>query len=290
LSHSSKGFIYATTGEQYTILARRSARNLRAVMPDAQIDLFTDQSVDDPVFNQIHRLKDSWFRPRMQALSHSRFYRTIVLDADLIVVGDIAELFDAVDRCDLAASISTGRPPLMYRSQPEIPRNFPYVNAGMMVVKRTRRMMSLLLEWDHMMRANGLRKDQPALRWLLFHRRVPFQVLAQEYNLVNLDLLRMWEPHYGAPRVLHVQALHKSPPGDPNTPFELESVLGPDQLAAILNRQAAEVKQAADVPSGKANPTGRPPSRRARLRLLILASRRHYGHMFQHLLANLKGR
>lgn len=102
VTSGSRGFVFATTGEQYTTLARRAARTLRGVMPQCNIDLFTDRAVDDDVFDQIHRLDHNWFRPKMQAIRESRFERTIVMDADLVVVADISEVFQVLDHCDIA--------------------------------------------------------------------------------------------------------------------------------------------------------------------------------------------
>lgn len=72
-----KGFVFAATGDICVTLARRAARSLRLVHPGAEIDLFTDVRVDDSVFNQVHRLSESWFRPKMEAVLKSRFERTI---------------------------------------------------------------------------------------------------------------------------------------------------------------------------------------------------------------------
>jgi hypothetical protein len=255
----TKGFVYATTGAGYTALARRSARNLRQAHPNVLIDLFTDQAVDDPVFNRIHKVQDSWFRPKMEALLRSRFDVTVLLDSDTIPLDHVDELFGAVSNCDLAAAMSTGRPLAMYMDQPDIPRAFPYLNAGVMVVRRNLRSQMLIREWQDMVRRNGLAKDQPALRWLLYHRRIRFQVLPMEYNLVNIDLLDQWQPHFGAPRLLHVQDLHKADPGDPLLPFHLVEVLGRPRRDMVRHRQDREnVRRAGfkSQPSVTGDPTG----------------------------------
>jgi Nucleotide-diphospho-sugar transferase len=258
LSRATRGFVYATTGDLYTSLARRSARNLRALMPHAQIDLFTDQPITDPVFDRIAPLNRIWFRPKMEALLRSRFDRTVLLDADTIAVMKVADLFAAVDHCDLAACMSTGRPMAMYRGQPEIPRSFPYLNSGMMVVRRNRRTTAMIREWEHMVRVHMLPKDQPALRWLLFHRRIAVQVLPMEYNLVNIPLLDIWENHFGAPRILHVQDLHDSPPGDPTRPFDLDQALGPVRGTTVREQVARTLARANLPDSYFPDVTGRP--------------------------------
>ena len=103
------GFVFATTGALYTVLARRAARTLRKTMPDAQIDLFTDQVLDDPVFTQIHRLHTSSSRPKMEAMRRSRFGKTVYLDADIVVLADVSELFALLDRVEFAACQGVAR-------------------------------------------------------------------------------------------------------------------------------------------------------------------------------------
>ncbi|GHC52886.1 putative nucleotide-diphospho-sugar transferase [Neogemmobacter tilapiae] len=271
MSRLTKGFVYATTGADYTALARRSARNLRQAHPNVQIDLYTDQHVTDAVFNRIYPVQDNWFRPKMEALLRSRFDVTVLLDSDTIPLAHIDELFRAVEGCDLAACLSTGRPLAMYLDQPEIPRSFPYLNAGVMVVRRNRRTQALIREWRDMVRRNDLPKDQPPLRWLLYHRRIRFQVLPMEYNLVNLDLLDQWQSHFGAPRLLHVQKLHDADPGDPETPFHLGQVLGEARRDTVRYRQAREAHRRANfVPPSSVTGTPTALARRMLFRLQSL--------------------
>ncbi|WCR11941.1 hypothetical protein JHW45_06175 [Paracoccus stylophorae] len=99
------GVVFATTGKTYNILARRAARTLKQCMPTVEIDWFTDATLkSDRVFSQIHRLSESFFRPKMEALRKSRFDRTLYLDADIIALSDVSELFTALDDFDLLAA------------------------------------------------------------------------------------------------------------------------------------------------------------------------------------------
>lgn len=230
----SKGFIYATTGRDYTVLARRSARNLRAVMPDAQIDLFTDQEITDPVFDQIHRLSQSTHRPKMEAMLRSRFDRNVLLDADTIPVGDVADLFAILDCCHVAGALAYGRPAWAFAAQKNIPRAFPYINGGVLAFRRSPRMLQLIAEWQRMVVGNDLRHDQPALRSLLYRHRVPLIVLPHYYNMIYPGWLDRWEGNFGPPLILHIFDLHKKPPGSPDMPFDLVTVLGRRRARVVL--------------------------------------------------------
>lgn len=253
-SEGGNGFVYAATGPLYTTLARRSARNLRQVMPMARIDLFTDQDLDDPVFDRTHRLTHDWFRPRMEAIRRARFDRMVVLDADTIVLRDVSDLFSAVDTVLLAATLATGRPPEIYtKSQKDIPRSFPYLNAGVMVARNGPDLHRLCEDWEAMIRAGDLPKDQPALRRLLHQHRIPFQVLPPEYNIIYLRQLDIWEPFMGAPCILHIRDLHQGPPGDPTQPFDLATILSERHHSRVqrLLKAAAPPRHAAPADPGQ---------------------------------------
>jgi hypothetical protein len=255
----SRGFIYATTGADYTVLARRSARNLRLVMPDAQIDLFTDQDITDPVFDQIHRLIQSTHRPKMEAMLRSRFDRNVLLDADTIAVADVSDLFDILDRCHIAGALAYGRESWGVPAQKGIPRAFPYLNGGMLAFRRSPRMLRLIAQWKTMVVDNERKHDQPSLRALLYRHNVPLIVLPHYYNLIYPAWLDSWEGHFGPPLILHIFDLHKNPPGNPELPFDLVKVLGRRRAGVVrqsLARERLREEQSAQgrSPSGPRGP------------------------------------
>ena len=63
------GFVFGVSGREYADLAVRAARSLRAVAPDALIDIFTDVDVPDDLFDQVHPLEQSWFRPKFEGFT-----------------------------------------------------------------------------------------------------------------------------------------------------------------------------------------------------------------------------
>lgn len=265
----SCGFVYAATGADYTALARRSARSLRLAMPAARIDLFTDQEIVDPLFERIHRLGSSWFRPKMEAIRRSRFDRSVVLDADILVLMDVSELFALLDGVDLAGCQAAVRPPRVMAAQRDIPRAFPMLNSGVLVTRPTRRLRRLVEAWEGAVRDRAQRTDQPALRRLLYERRLPFQVIPPEYNLIFPPFLDVMTPVMGAPRILHLRGLHDQPPGDPLAPLDLDLALGEPRAAIVRRLIAAETAALAAAPV----PAKPVPSDRRLLRLRRIARR-----------------
>lgn len=222
------GVAFAATGEQYNTLARRAARRLHEVMPNVEIDLFTDAMVDDPVFAQIHLLeKKSTHRPKIEALLRSRFDLTLMLDADIYTVVDVSDVFDLMDRYDIAGVHGVLRTRLMGYGNQRIPRSFTVVNSGVLVTRRSGRLDELLRDWSLALPTNVEARDQPHLRRLLWENKdIRLGNLPLEYNCINPALLRLWARDFGAPRLLHLRKYHRlADPGDPMTPLTLEEVL-----------------------------------------------------------------
>lgn len=235
------GFIFAATSEKYVNLARRAARSLRLVMPDAQVDLFTDADLVDPVFNRIHKLSDSYSRPKMEALRRTRFERTIYLDCDVVVLMDVSELFHLLDRFDLAASFAIARDGQRLVQDGTMPRSFGLLNSGVVALRTTEKTMDFVANWDRTVRKRNAEMDQPTLRELLWKSDLSIFVLPQEYNLIAVWRLECWRPKQGAPRILHSQRLHRIDPGDPETPFTMKEALPSKRL-----RDHAQVLQEYD--------------------------------------------
>lgn len=250
--HSSCGFVFAATGDLYIALARRAARSLRQIHPEAEIDLFTNIELDDPVFSQVHMLSESWFRPKMEALIRSRFDRTIYLDADIMVIADLSTVFDILDRFDLACShgrfINNEASAILHTRA--LPDAFVPVNGGVLAVRKSPDTQALLETWQAQMKATGARFDQPVLRELLYDSDLRVWVLPPGYNLMSLHELKTWWGLFSAPRVLHASWLHRrrEGPGDPMTPFSIEELVGRRGAARLGRLIAADRNLSPDTP------------------------------------------
>ena len=227
------GVVFATTGKTYNILARRAARTLKQCMPTVQIDWFTDATLkSDQVFSQIHRLSESFFRPKMEALRKSRFDHTLYLDADIITLSDVSELFTALDDFDLlAAHAEKGQVGILPEGEP--PRCISALNSGVLAVRKSQATDAFLREWDREVREKGERRDQAAMRRVLARSRLRYSVLGPEYNLMKHVHLENWGQRLGSPRIIHAPALHEKPSGNPEAPFVLEEALSAELSAHV---------------------------------------------------------
>lgn len=209
----SRGAVLACCGATYLPLALDTARSLSATNPGLPIDLFTDQPCDDPVFDRVTPVQRVWHRPKFEAMRRSRFGRTLYLDTDLRVLAPIGDLFDLLDRYEIAGAFDA------YRASrkaldPALPPAFPQVNSGVLVLRSGPRTAGLLTRIEKELLETGARKDQPIMRRALWDSDLAFGALPEEYNLMAYRHASLWHDRYAAPRIVHNSRLSHLPGAD----------------------------------------------------------------------------
>lgn len=208
------GVIITAFGQRYVDLAHQVARTLRKTNPGLDIDLFTGAEVDAGVFSQVHVLPDLWVRSKLDSMLQSRFDRTLFLDADLLVVADLSDIFVLFDRFDIAVAQD------MYRSSAKarveyrrpFPNTFPQLNSGVFGFRRSEAMTRFLQVWKADVQSHGIGKDQPSLRELIWTTDLRVAILPPEYNLYDHHSADVMVPgRHAAPRVLHSHRLLRKP-------------------------------------------------------------------------------
>ena len=206
-----KGVIYVATGADYRELAEASARSLRAVEPGLAVDLFTDDpaAAAPGLFDQVHRITDPHPRSKLACMALSRFARTLFLDADTLVLAPLGDLFDLLERFELALAHDVRRASALIRAggTEVTPYAFPQLNSGVVLYRRTPLMMRFLVDWAAAFEASGGPRDQPVLKDLLWRSDIRFYVLPPEFNLRRVTLLDAWEPEDAIPTILHSHRL-----------------------------------------------------------------------------------
>lgn len=213
---SGNGIILSAFGEKYLDLAFQAAESIRRNSPGLEVDLFAEADVAPGPFSQVHLLQDVWVRSKLDAMIRSRFDKTLFLDVDLLVIADLGDIFDVLDRFDLAITHDQNRNSPLGRAEYRKPFSnaFPQFNAGVVGFRRSQAMQDFLETWKWATKDHGVGKDQPSLRELLWESDLRVTVLPPEYNFCNLSLLdRMVPKFHTAPRIIHSTLfLHKSLP------------------------------------------------------------------------------
>ncbi|WP_333713573.1 hypothetical protein [Yoonia sp.] len=227
------GFIFAASGPQYTALAFQAAESVKAHHPTIPVDLYTDQTVENGPFDMVHQLEKTWFRPKFEAISRSRFDRTVYLDSDLVVVADVSDLFWVLNKYDIAAAHVQSRNASWSTEiwRATLPNSFPQINSGVMAIRKNERTDDLMLQVEAAIKEFDLKMDQAALRELIWLSDVSLYVLPFEYNVRGSKNIVGRGSSATAPRILHSSKFHKKMRG--NEPPSPKAIYGMWTLKAV---------------------------------------------------------
>jgi hypothetical protein len=193
--------------------ALASLRSLRAQMPGLPATIYTD--VADTSFlapfdavvplelPSTYKLsgpapwaEPAWL-PRIDCIAAMPYERTLFVDADTVFVRSVADVFETLERFDVAAAHAAFR----YREViPGIPPSFPEYNCGVLAFRRSAATSRLVAAWRTHYLADRAHwdHDQQAFRKALWESELRIATLPPEYNLRP-------RRHAGrdAPRLLH---------------------------------------------------------------------------------------
>lgn len=254
------GVIHVARGAGYRDLALASARSLREQGDGLENDIFTDMPVPAGAdFALVHPIPQTATRDKIACMAASRFERTLFLDCDTLVVQPLGDLFDLLDRFDLAVAHDVRRLSPLIRAGHAVqtPYAFPQFNTGVVLYRRSPAMAEFLAEWGRRHAAAGLNRDQPTFRDLLWQSDLRFHVLPPEFNLRRVTLMDAWEPLDARPTIIHSHRLLQHLRGEP------ERVTDVARLMELERAALAEEWQALGLPARPA-PGADPVARHAR--------------------------
>jgi hypothetical protein len=204
------GVIYVARGGGYLELALASARSLREHAPHVLIDIFTDQAVPGgSPFDRVEPIPNSGTRDKIACMARSRFDRTLFLDCDTLVLSPLGDLFNLLDRVDLAVAHDVRRVSALIQESgvDDVPEAFPQFNTGVLLYRMTPGVKRFLGDWAARYAALGVGRDQVSFRDLMWLGDLRYHVLPPEYNLRRVTMLDAWEPMDARPTILHSHRL-----------------------------------------------------------------------------------
>jgi len=170
----------------------------------------------------------------------SPFERTLYLDADVFVMTDVTELFSLLDRFDIALAHDQERNSAHSAAIWRRPFGacFPQFNSGVIAFRKTAAVTTLLNAWREAVRDNDMKRDQSALRELLWHSDLRIATLPPEYNMMDLSSVLRLDGASIAPRIIHHYQIHRTVKGA--VPGTIREMLGPAAAEAIGRMIAAD--------------------------------------------------
>src|SRR5271166_2514080 len=194
----STGVIYIATGRKFIDEACKSAANLKSVMPNMPLTIFSDEDVESTHFENVIRISAPrhGFIDKIMNISLSPYDFTLFLDSDTYVCDDISDLFTLLEEFDIAVAHSTYR--AVY-GVPLVPDNFPEFNSGVVLFKKSPQIMRSFSEWLKLYERDlnkeiqwlhpmgkalfkGDLPDQPTFREALYCSKLRIATLTSEYN------------------------------------------------------------------------------------------------------------
>jgi lipopolysaccharide biosynthesis glycosyltransferase len=187
---TSEGIIYYGTGEYYLQEAIRSAKSVKEYNK-IHITIYTDQSaVQNNCFDSVRQIKSSQFPfyDRINYFKQTPYKKTIHLDTDTIITGNIESIFELLDRFDIVAAINESRDTASEHHKFETvdiaPDSFPEYQCGVIGFCDTEQVESLLDDWQsrYLPYRNKNILDQPFFRESLYNNDIKLGTLPSEYN------------------------------------------------------------------------------------------------------------
>lgn len=171
-----RGVFYVATGERCCSEAILNARRCRRANPNLPITIKTDLP-DYPdlvnVFDSVtvFPFPDYSYRDKVSGLSQIPYDETLFLDSDACLIAPADDLFDLLKGSDLAVAHAPVRHPPGW-SDDVIPRSFPELNTGVMLMRRSRSVEALMSAWlalyDELLNACSQSWDQASFRSVLW--------------------------------------------------------------------------------------------------------------------------
>lgn len=186
----SRGVIYVATGRKFVDEALISVRSVNRHMPDVPVSLFTDlhELVSSPLegVDYVFHITDVTrsCRDKIKPLIDSPYEKTLFLDTDTYLCEPVYDLFEMLDRFDIALAQAPDR----YQYElPELPACFTELNSGVIAFRKNQQVCDLLELWEKTFlqmldQDTGSYRDQHSLRDALYRSDVRFFVLPSEYN------------------------------------------------------------------------------------------------------------
>jgi hypothetical protein len=189
---SEKGYLYIAFGEAFTKEALMSIKSLKRYNEEP-VALFTDREQDETFKGLVDvyaKIDPKHIRAKVDFISQTPFKKTIYLDSDTLIVRNISDMFDVLDRFDVAVTNDYARKRTKYSKivpeYSEIPYAFSEVNGGIMAYNDSLASNTFLAMWreyfyKYFKETNGW--DQVSLRIALWKSNVRIHHFPFEYNI-----------------------------------------------------------------------------------------------------------
>ncbi len=213
----TRGFLFIATGKKYIKAAVRAAVSCKLHSPDIPIHLFANwQDFDFDFmnssypFSSVGKITEPHRRSKIDYLSQTPFERTLYFDSDIALNADVRDVFQILDRFDVALCHAHRRNTTL-RLQPwkvELPISFPQFNSGVFAYRKTTEVINFLERWVVAYKEAGFPQDQRTLRELLWESDLRIATLPPEYNVRYMKYHILRSNKEAKTKIFHLRKYH----------------------------------------------------------------------------------
>ena len=209
MENEMEGALWVATGQAHVETAVESAKTFKIFNPGKSTALFTDERIEKDAFDFVQMIPSDVIRPKIDMLSSSPFDRTIYLDNDTMVLGDLSSAYQILNKFDMAGcQVQLWQKPRHNRKyRIEVPILFPEINCGVLVYKKSKKTDDFFLRWSKEYLASGLKIDQTTFRETLWDTDIQFCVLPEQMNKRLIDPCELIYTDKPASMIVHLPIL-----------------------------------------------------------------------------------
>lgn len=236
---AEEGVTYYATGDKYINQALFSAKSLKREN-DTHVTIYTDQDVESAYVDNIVKISasDYPFYDRITYFKQTPYEKTIYLDTDTFVAGDINPVFELLDRVDIAAAFNESHNTAAQHTkfdtvEIDAPDSFPEYQCGVIGYQDNHDVQHFFDDWRDRYQPYKSENllDQPHFRETLFQTDVAIGTLPTEYN----SLVNFGGYLHGAVKIIHYAGSSTKIRND----YSL-TLNDFDELTALLNESAPQ--------------------------------------------------
>lgn len=180
------GIFYISGDDHHLQEAIISASSVKQFNSGLKTAIATDASQPGKVFDEVVSVSPSYcFKDKSEHLLKTPFKKTLYLDTDTYVSGSIGDVFEILDRVEIASAHSPHRDCNAMCNQ--LPQSFPEFNTGVIAYRQSDSVSHLVSTWQEYITKTdeiqrGMTPDQPGFRKAVFDLNISYHTLPPEYN------------------------------------------------------------------------------------------------------------
>lgn len=187
-----RGVLYIAFGENFIKELKFSAESVKKYNPDLEITVFTDKPFESEFVDNVQTMEIRHLRPKIDYIKYTPYDETLFLDTDTIVNHSLSDLFEILQKYDIALAHDLARKRKKFKDTiPEygkIPYSFSEVNTGVIAFKKNEKVINLFEMWrqNFYKYYNVVPWDQPSFRISAWASDASMYVLPVEYNIRSI--------------------------------------------------------------------------------------------------------